>query len=55
MEGFLTGEVLACFGAAIAAGLAGIGSAVGVGIAGQAGGVSTVCLSPSSLWLRSVS
>ena len=37
MEGFLTGEVLACFGAAIAAGLAGIGSAVGVGIAGQAG------------------
>ena len=37
MEGFLTGEVLACFVAAIAAGLAGIGSAVGVGIAGQAG------------------
>ena len=37
MEGFLTGEVLACFGGAIAAGLAGIGSAVGVGIAGQAG------------------
>ena len=37
MEGFLTGEVLACFGAAIAAGLAGIGSAVGVGIAGKAG------------------
>ena len=37
MEGFLTGEVFACFGAAIAAGLAGIGSAVGVGIAGQAG------------------
>ena len=37
MDGLLSGEVLACFGAAIAAGLAGIGSAVGVGIAGQAG------------------
>ena len=37
MEGFLSGEVLACFGAAVAAGVAGIGSAVGVGIAGQAG------------------
>ena len=36
MDGLLSGEVLACFGAAIAAGLAGIGSAVGVGIAGQA-------------------
>ncbi len=36
MTELLSGVVLACLGAAIAAGLAGIGSAVGVGIAGQA-------------------
>ena len=35
MDGLLSGEVLACFGAAIAAGLAGIGSAVGVGSSGS--------------------
>lgn len=37
METLLSGEFLACFGAAVAAGLAGIGSAIGVGVAGQAG------------------
>ena len=36
VETLLSGGVLACLGAAFAAGLAGIGSAVGVGIAGQA-------------------
>ena len=35
VETLLSGGVLACLGAAFAAGLAGIGSAVGVGIAGQ--------------------
>lgn len=36
-ESLLSGEFLACLGAAIAAGLAGVGSGIGVGIAGEAG------------------
>lgn len=35
-EGLLSGLFLACLGAAIAAGLAGVGSGIGVGIAGEA-------------------
>lgn len=35
-EGLLSGVFLACLGAAIAAGLAGVGSGIGVGIAGEA-------------------
>lgn len=37
IETLFSGEFLACFGAAFAAGFAGSGSAMGVGIAGQAG------------------
>jgi len=35
-ESLLSGEFLACLGAAISAGLAGVGSGIGVGIAGEA-------------------